>query len=93
MLIIYTCIHSVCTKLLLHTYSYAMHKHTYKRLCTYICNYACVLSQLVLLSLQILQAAGVLQGADMTPEAALTKLSYLLGRKDYSMKQKKEVFY
>ena len=27
----------------------------------------------------------------MTPEAALTKLSYLLGRKDYNMKQKKEV--
>ena len=53
----------------------------------------CVLSQLIFLSLQILQAAGVLQGADMTPEAALTKLSYLLGRKDYSMKQKKEVFY
>ena len=40
---------------------------------------------------QVLKAAGVLQGADMTPEAALTKLSYLLGRKDYTMKQKKEV--
>ena len=28
----------------------------------------------------------------MTPEAALTKLSYLLGRKDYNMTQKKEVY-
>lgn len=40
---------------------------------------------------RVLKAAGVLQGADMTPEAALTKLSYLLGRKDYTMKQKKEL--
>ena len=28
----------------------------------------------------------------MTPEAALTKLSYLLGREDYSINQKKEVY-
>lgn len=42
---------------------------------------------------QVLKEAGVLQGADMTPEAALTKLSYLLGRLDYTIERKKEVLY
>ena len=39
----------------------------------------------------MLKEAGVLQGADMTPEAALTKLSYLLGRIDYNMEKRKSV--
>jgi len=39
----------------------------------------------------VLKEAGVVQGADMTPEAALTKLSYLLGRNDYNMEKRKKV--
>ena len=39
----------------------------------------------------MLKEAGVLLGADMTPEAALTKLSYLLGRTDYSKDKRKMV--
>ena len=45
----------------------------------------------LLLSLpQKLQEAGVLPGADMTTEAALTKLSYLMGR-DLSTERVKKV--
>jgi len=39
----------------------------------------------------VLKEAGVLQGADMTPEAALTKLSYVLGRNEYNMEKRKKV--
>ncbi|XP_043929519.1 60 kDa lysophospholipase [Protopterus annectens] len=35
--------------------------------------------------------AGVIQGGDMTPEAALAKLSYVLGKNDLSHKQKKKM--
>ena len=37
------------------------------------------------------EAAGVIPGWDMTPEAALTKLSYVLGRNDWSLEKKREM--
>ena len=41
--------------------------------------------------MQILEKAGVVPGADMTTEAALTKLSYVLGRKELTTEKRKEV--
>ena len=38
---------------------------------------------------RILMECGVIQGSDMTPEAALTKLSYLLAKDDLTAKQRK----
>jgi hypothetical protein len=35
--------------------------------------------------------AGIIPGSDMTPEAALTKLSYVIG-KDISLEGKKKVY-
>lgn len=41
---------------------------------------------------KILQDLGVISGFDMTPEAALTKLSYVLGKSEWTLEQKKQVF-
>lgn len=41
--------------------------------------------------MQLLEKAGVVPGADLTTEAALTKLSYVLGRKDLTTDQRKLV--
>lgn len=35
--------------------------------------------------------AGLIVGGDMTPEAALSKLSYVLAKKDLSLDAKKKV--
>lgn len=35
--------------------------------------------------------AGVIPGSDMTPEACLTKLSYILSKDEWSQEQKREV--
>uniref|UniRef100_A0A1B0A1S8 asparaginase n=1 Tax=Glossina pallidipes TaxID=7398 RepID=A0A1B0A1S8_GLOPL len=40
---------------------------------------------------QVLVDMGVLPGFDMTPEAALTKLSYVLGKKEWSLDIKKQM--
>ncbi|CAG7835831.1 unnamed protein product, partial [Allacma fusca] len=40
---------------------------------------------------QTTEAAGVIPGWDMTPEAALTKLSYVLGRSDWNLEKKREM--
>jgi lysophospholipase len=34
---------------------------------------------------------GVVSGSDITPEAALTKLSYILGYRDMPLEEKKRV--
>ena len=36
----------------------------------------------------VLEAAGVVQGADMTPEAALAKLSYVLAMEGLTVEEK-----
>ena len=40
-----------------------------------------------------LSQAGVISGADMTPEAALTKLSYVLSKDDWDLDTKRQVGY
>jgi L-asparaginase/Glu-tRNA(Gln) amidotransferase subunit D len=42
---------------------------------------------------QVLLDAGVIPGADMTPEAALSKLSYVLSKSDWSHDTKRQVSY
>jgi L-asparaginase/Glu-tRNA(Gln) amidotransferase subunit D len=41
--------------------------------------------------LQVLSDAGILPGGDMTAEAALAKLSYLLAKKELSLEEKRKV--
>ena len=40
---------------------------------------------------QVLRQAGVVPGADMTTEAALTKISYVLGKNEFDMAKRKDV--
>lgn len=40
---------------------------------------------------QALSDAGLVPGGDMTPEAALTKLSYVLAKEKLSMQEKRKV--
>lgn len=46
-----------------------------------------------MLFFQALCDAGLVPGGDMTPEAALSKLSYVLARKDLATQEKKKVFW
>lgn len=40
--------------------------------------------------MQALKEIGVISGSDMTVEAALTKLAYILGRTDFLLEEKRQ---
>ena len=40
---------------------------------------------------QVLKDAGLIAGGDMTPEAALSKLSYVLAKRELDLEAKKKV--
>ena len=41
--------------------------------------------------MKALEDAGVICGGDMTPEAALTKLSYVLSKETWTLEKKRKV--
>ena len=41
--------------------------------------------------MKVLRPLGVIPGADMTPEAVLAKLSYVLGKRGLTAEKRKEV--
>ncbi len=43
------------------------------------------------MTFQVLMDAGLIAGGDMTPEAALSKLSYVLAKNDLDIGAKKKV--
>lgn len=42
-------------------------------------------------SIKALREIGIIMGADMTPEAALMKLSYVLGKDNWTLEHKRTV--
>ena len=50
-------------------------------------------TSLVWLIFQALLDVGVIPGGDMTPEAALAKLSYIIGKETYTHEKKRKVNY
>ena len=65
-----------------------------KCVCIYVCVdlFVCVYEHIMNTLLpQVLMDAGLIPGRDMTPEAALCKLSYVLARTELSLEDKKKV--
>lgn len=80
----------VCLSDYIHKHRLTFHPRSFFFVCKWLL-YNLLCKWLVHLTFQVLMDAGLLAGGDMTPEAALSKLSYVLAKKELTLDAQKKV--